>query len=122
MTLVLAIIVVITTHFVGLKSIGFKAHVGKFLANPLKSPVKFFVGLLEIIGELSKVISLTFRLFGNIFAGSVLMLIVTDLVPFIVPIPFLGLELFVGFIQALVFAVLAMLFIASSTHIHEEAH
>ena len=122
MTLVLALIVVITTHIVGLVSIGAKHHAQKFFVNPFKHPIGFFVGILEAIGEFSRVISLTFRLFGNIFAGSVLMLIMSFLAPFIVPIPFLGLELFVGFIQALVFAVLAMMFITSATKLHDEAH
>ena len=120
MTLALAIILVVTTHVVGFTKIGFKHHIGKFLVNPFKKPIGFFVGLLEMIGEISRIISLTFRLFGNIFAGSVLMLIISLLAPYIVPIPFLGLELFVGFIQALVFAVLSMMFITSATQLHEE--
>lgn len=120
MTLVLAFITVISTHVIGFSSIGAKHHIGKFLVNPLKNPIGTFVGLLELIGEVSRVVSLTFRLFGNIFAGSVLMLIISHLAGFIVPIPFLGLELFVGFIQALVFAVLTMLFIASATEMHHE--
>ena len=119
-TLALALIVVISTHIIGLKTIGAKHHTGKFLVNPLKDPIGFFVGILELIGELSRVVSLTFRLFGNIFAGSVLMLIISFLAPYIIPIPFLGLELFVGFIQALVFAVLAMMFISSATKLHQE--
>lgn len=122
-TLALALIVVIGSHIIGLFMIGPKHHASKFLVNPFKSPIGFFVGFLEIIGEFSRIVSLTFRLFGNIFAGSVLMLIISYLVPFILPIPFLGLELFVGFIQALVFSVLAMMFFASASHAHtEEAH
>lgn len=121
MTLALAIIVVLGTHIVGLKTIG-KHHIGKFLVNPFKHPVGAFIGILEIIGEVSRIVSLTFRLFGNIFAGSVLMLIISFLAPYIVPIPFLGLELFVGFIQALVFSVLAMMFMSSATEMHSEEH
>jgi F-type H+-transporting ATPase subunit a len=120
MTLVFAIIIVIGSHIVGFKTIGPKHHLGKFLVNPFKNPMGSFVGILELIGEVSRIISLTFRLFGNIFAGSVLMLIVSFLAPFIIPIPFLGLELFVGFIQALVISVLAVMFFASATHKHEE--
>ncbi|HEY4512197.1 MAG TPA: F0F1 ATP synthase subunit A [Candidatus Paceibacterota bacterium] len=119
LTLMLALVVVIGSHIVGLRSIGAKHHAQKFLVNPLKHPIGFFVGILEIVGEFSRIISLTFRLFGNIFAGSVLMLIISFLAPYIIPIPFLGLELFVGFIQALVFAVLAMMFMASATRLHE---
>lgn len=122
MTLAFALIIVIGSHIVGFTSIGAKRHLGKFFVNPLKSPIGTFVGLLELIGELSRVVSLSFRLFGNIFAGSVLMLIMTFLVPYIVPIPFLALELFVGFIQALVISVLAMMFFASATQVHAEEH
>lgn len=120
MTLVFAILIVVGSHLVGLKTIGAKHHIGKFIVNPFKNPIGFFVGILELIGEVSRIVSLTFRLFGNIFAGSVLMLIVSFLAPFIVPIPFLGLELFVGFIQALVISVLAVMFLASATHKHDE--
>lgn len=119
MTLLFAIVIVIGSHLVGLKTIGAKHHIGKFIVNPFKNPIGFFVGILEIIGEFSRIISLAFRLFGNIFAGSVLMLIISFLAPYIIPIPFLGLELFVGFIQALVIAVLAVMFLSSATHKHE---
>ncbi len=122
MTLALAIILVVTTHIVGFKNIGFKHHVGKFIVNPFKKPIGFFVGMLEILGEVSRVISLTFRLFGNIFAGSVLILIISSLAPYIVPVPFLGMELFVGFIQALIFATLAMMFLSTAEKIHAEEH
>lgn len=122
MTIALAFIIVIGSHIVGFSTIGAKHHTGKFIVNPLKSPIKSFVGFLEIIGELSRVVSLSFRLFGNIFAGSVLMLIISFLAPYIIPIPFLGLEVFVGFIQALVISVLAMMFFSSATHVHEEEH
>ncbi len=121
MTLALALIVVIGSHIVGLYTIG-KHHINKFIVNPFKSPIKAFIGGLELIGEISRTVSLTFRLFGNIFAGSVLMLIISFLAPYILPIPFLGLELFVGFIQALVFSVLAMMFMASATEAHHEEH
>ena len=75
-----------------------------------------------MIGEAAKIISFSFRLFGNVFAGEVLLVIISFLVPYIAPIPFLGLELFVGFIQALIFSVLAMLFLSASTVSHETAH
>lgn len=118
MTLVFAIIIVVGSHIIGFKTIGAKHHLGKFFVNPFKKPINAFVGILEVIGEFSRIVSLTFRLFGNIFAGSVLMLIISFLAPFILPIPFLALELFVGFIQALVISVLAVMFIASATHKH----
>ena len=79
----------------------------------------FFVGILEIISEFAKVISFTFRLFGNIFAGEVLLAVILALVPVIAPMPFYGLELFVGFIQALVFAMLSLVFFNMASESHE---
>ncbi len=118
MTLALALIVVVLSHLYGLFSVGAKRHLGKFII--LKSPLAFYTGILEIISEFSKIISLSFRLFGNIFAGEVLLIIVGSLVPYVATVPFLGLELFVGFIQAIIFATLAML--AFSTFTRAEAH
>ena len=89
---------------------GFKAYVAKFYR--LKDPVSFFIGTLEIISEFSKVISFAFRLFGNVFAGKVLLTIIAFLIPVLASFPFLVLELFVGFIQALVFSMLTTVFIS----------
>lgn len=111
-TLALAIIAVVLTNIFGIAAIGFFKHVSKFVS--LKSPIDFFVGILELISEIAKMISFSFRLFGNIFAGEVLLVIMAFLAPFLVPVPFLGLELFVGFVQALVFAMLTMVFISIS--------
>ena len=68
----------------------------------------FVVGILELISEISKIISLSFRLFGNIFAGEVLLVVISFLVPYIAPLPFLGLEIFVGFVQAPTFPVVSV--------------
>lgn len=116
MTLALAFIVVTLSHFIGIISIGVSKHLGKYIT--FKSPTAFFVGGLEFIGEFSKIVSFSFRLFGNIFAGEVLLVIMTFLVPYIAPIPFLGLEVFVGLVQALIFSVLAMMFLSSATESH----
>ncbi len=118
MTLALALIVVTTTHIIGLVTIGIRPHISKFIT--FKSPIKFFVGILELISEVSRIVSFSFRLFGNVFAGEVLMVIISFLVPYAAPIPFLGLELFTGLIQALIFSVLTMMFIVASTQSHEE--
>ncbi|MDP2676771.1 MAG: F0F1 ATP synthase subunit A [bacterium] len=116
-TLALAIISVFLTNIFGIAAIGFFKHVSKFIS--IKSPIDFFVGVLELISEIAKMISFSFRLFGNIFAGEVLLVIMAFLAPFLVPVPFLGLELFVGFVQALVFAMLTMVFISISvSHQH----
>ncbi|MDZ7726310.1 MAG: F0F1 ATP synthase subunit A [Candidatus Campbellbacteria bacterium] len=111
MTLALAFIAVIMSHVIGVRSLGL-GHVQKYIS--FKSPVAFFVGILEFIGEIAKIVSFSFRLFGNIFAGEVLLVIIAFLVPIVLPIPFMGLELFVGVIQALIFAVLTMIFFASA--------
>ncbi len=118
MTLSLAILVVLLSHIVGILTVGIGGHLHKFFT--LKNFGASFAGLLEVISEISKVISLGFRLFGNIFAGEVLLAIMGMLLPYIVPLPFLGLEIFVGFIQALIFATLAMVAFSSFTVAHVE--
>ncbi len=119
MTLALALMTVTLSHIIGFMIVGTKGHLGKFIN--FHGPIDFFQGALEIIGEISKIISLAFRLFGNVFAGEVLLVIVGSLVPYIVPVPFYGMELFVGFIQALVFAVLAMVALSSMSIGHEHS-
>ena len=108
-TLAFAAISVIITNIFGISAIGFFKHFGKFIN--FRSPLGFFIGILETIAEIAKIISFSFRLFGNVFAGEVLLIVIAALVPYIAPIPFLGLELFVGFIQALVFSMLTLVFI-----------
>jgi len=111
-TLALAFVAVLFIQYYGLRSLGM-GYVGKFLN--FKNPIYFFVGILELAGEFTKVISFAFRLFGNIFAGEVLLTVIAFLMPILVPLPFLGLELFVGFIQALVFSMLTAAFLAQAT-------
>lgn len=105
-TLAIALFSVVVTQIVGVRMVGGGVHLKKFIS--LKSPIACFVGLLELVSEFAKIISFSFRLFGNIFAGEVLLIVVASLVPYLVPLPFLFLELFVGFVQALVFAVLTL--------------
>tara|TARA_Y100000310_G_C20494340_1_gene720786 strand:+ start:120 stop:863 length:744 start_codon:yes stop_codon:yes gene_type:complete len=109
-TFALALVSMIAIQLYGIKKLGLWGHVSKFLVFN-KGPIHFFVGLLEAVGEGAKVLSFSFRLFGNIFAGEVLLIIIMGLVPLLVPLPFLLLELFVGLIQALVFAMLTMIFL-----------
>ena len=120
LTAAIAVFVVIAAQFMGITAIGLKKYAGKFFVSPLKKPyfIGTFVGVLEIISEFAKVISFSFRLFGNIFAGEVLLLVMLSLVSLIVPIPFLFLELFVGFIQALVFSMLTLVFFKMATEAH----
>lgn len=118
-TIALAIIAVFAVQFLGVLAIGFTKHFSKYFT--LKNPILTFVGLLEFIAEFVKIISFSFRLFGNVFAGEVLLIIIGFLVPYGVPLPFLFLEVFVGFIQAFIFAMLTMVFVAMAVN-EESSH
>lgn len=111
-TLALAIVSVVLVQYYGLKTFGTR-YLSKFFT--LKNPMLTFVGLLEFVSEIAKVVSFAFRLFGNIFAGEVLLVVTSSLIPIIVPIPFYGLELFVGLIQAVVFSMLTLVFLNMAT-------
>lgn len=118
-TLGLALFSMIGAQVVGVKFLRFDYF--KRFFN-FTNPGKFILGLLELVSEVSRIISFAFRLFGNIFAGEVLLMVSLSLLPFLAPIPFLGLEIFVGLIQALVFAVLTLVFWQMSTVPHDEQH
>lgn len=109
-TVALALIAFVVLWYWGFSVLGFKGYMGKFFIAPWKSPIMTFVGFLELLSEFIRIISFSFRLFGNIFAGSVLLLILTFLVPFLAPIGIYGLEIFVGLIQAIVFSLLVLVF------------
>lgn len=111
-TLALAIIAMLIIQLSGLRTLG-SSYLKKFVN--FSNPIYFFVGILELISEFSKVISFAFRLFGNIFAGEVLLTVIAFLMPVFAPLPFMGLELFVGFIQALVFSMLTSVFLSLAT-------
>ena len=116
-TFALALIAVFAIQMYGIQRLGFFGHAGKFI-NLTHGPIHFFVGLLELIGEFAKVLSFSFRLFGNVFAGEVLLVIMMSLLPVWVAfgaLPFFLLEYFVGFIQALVFAMLTLIFLKVAT-------
>jgi F-type H+-transporting ATPase subunit a len=117
-TLAIALVSVIFTQVVGLRHLGGE-YVGRFF-NFKGGPIGFYVGVLELIAEFAKIVSFTFRLFGNVFAGEVLIAVITFLLPWIAVLPFYGLELFVGFIQAFVFAVLTLVFMSLATESHAE--
>ncbi len=122
MTLVFAVVAIVVTQIFGVATLGILPHLGKYFVAPWRDPMGTFVGLLEFIGEFTRIISFSFRLFGNVFAGEVLLVVISALVPYVVPIPFLGLEIFVGFIQALVFAMLTLVFISMATTAHGGHH
>lgn len=116
-TLALGLISVVVTQWVGIKYLKL-SYFKKYI--DLSNPIMFFVGLLEIISEFAKIISFAFRLFGNIFAGEVLLAVIGFLIPVIAPMPFYGLEVFVGFIQALVFSLLSIVFFNMATIGHDD--
>ena len=97
-------------------------NVGGIFRRPIFGFIDFFVGLLELLSEFSKLLSFSFRLFGNIFAGTVLLFVIGTLIPVFVQSLFLGLEFFVGLIQAVVFGMLTMVFMAQATQGHGEHH
>lgn len=112
-TLALAVIAVLAIQYFGIKNLGPKIYISKFIN--FKNPIYFFVGILELILEFAKIISFAFRLFGNIFAGEVLLTVIAFLIPVFAPLPFLALEVFVGFIQALIFSMLTAVFLNLAT-------
>lgn len=119
-TVALALFAMVAIQYFGFKTSGF--HYGKRFFN-FGNPIYFFLGILELVSELSKVISFAFRLFGNIFAGEVLLAVMAFLMPFVVPLPFITMELFVGFIQALVFSMLTAVFLSVAvSHGEHEKH
>ena len=135
LTLAIALFAVITSHVIGLAAMGPINHISKFInvrgvwRSVTKGPmaimvalIEFAVGLLEIVSEIAKVLSLSLRLFGNIFAGEVLLTVMLGIFSFFLPIPFMFLEVLVGAIQATVFAMLtlAYLTVATQDHGHEE--
>ena len=86
------------------------------------APITFFVGILELIGEFAKIASLSFRLFGNVFAGEVLLASMAAIISYILPVPFLGLEIFVGLIQAFIFSMLLLVYFTIAAQDHDEHH
>ena len=112
-TLALALIAFIVIQYYGMKELGVTRYLTKFFN--FSNPISFFTGLLEVVSEFSKVLSFSFRLFGNIFAGEVLLVIIAFLMPILASFPFLLLETFVGLVQAIVFSMLTAVFILNAT-------
>lgn len=141
-TLALAITAVLATHIFGVIFTSAWSHLNRFVGirlildlprklfrekqftSIIVHPIQFFVGIVELVGEVAKVASLSFRLFGNIFAGEVLLTAMAAIFAYILPVPFIFLELVVGIIQALIFSMLTLVFLTVMTtrHEHEEGH
>lgn len=134
-TLAMAVIAVVLSHIFGIIVVGFWRYANKFikLGDIVRSfrkgaigifvaVVEFGVGIIEIFSEIAKVVSLSLRLFGNVFAGEVLLTVIAGLIAFGVPLPFMALELLVGLIQAIVFSMLVLVSLSMATAEIHEAH
>lgn len=120
-TLAIALVAMFMVQWWGVKANGFFSYVGRFIQFR-QGPLGFIIGILEAISEFAKIISFSFRLFGNMFAGEVLIFSVAFLLPIMAGVfvfPFL-LEVFVGFIQAVVFAMLTLVFAVLATTSHDD--
>lgn len=109
-TIAFALVAFFAIEFAGVTMIGFFKYAGKFIN--FRSPLGFVIGIIELLSEVARLISFSFRLFGNIFAGKTLLLVVMFLAtPYVLPVPLIAYELFVSFIQAFIFAILTLFFI-----------
>ena len=135
-TLAMALFAVAASHVFGIIAIGFFRYANKFIKigdiirsfrhggmSIFVAVVEFAVGLIELSSEVAKVLSLSLRLFGNVFAGEVLLTVLASLIAFVVPLPFLLLEILVGLIQALVFSMLTLVYLTMATaELPEQSH
>ncbi len=120
-TFALAIITMVAVQFYAIKTHGTFGNLGRYLKNPLKDPIGAFEGFLELIGEFSRLVALALRLFGNAFAGEVLLMIVGVMSGYFASLSlpfFMAFELFIGFIQAYVFFMLTLIFASLATASH----
>lgn len=121
MTFALAVITIIAAQVYAVKYLGVRGNLGRYLYNPFKDPIMAFVGILEMIAELSRLLGLSFRLFGNVLAGEVLLIMIAFLTQYVSPLalqPFYLFELFIGGIQAYIFFMLSVVFISLGMEHH----
>jgi len=124
-TLALSIFSIILVLAYSARELGFKGFLQHYFSHQPWNPINLFVGFLEVLGEFTRVASLALRLFGNIFAGEVLLLVLSAITSFGSPIatlPFIFMEFFVGFIQAFVFTTLVIVYLALAVAHHGEAN
>jgi F-type H+-transporting ATPase subunit a len=125
LNIAMALIAVITAQAFGFYTLGPKEHLLKYInlrslfKFNFEGFIEFFVGILEIVSELARIISLAFRLFGNIFAGSVVLAVFAFLLPALADIVFIPFELFVAVVQALVFSLLTLVYLQGAVTSHE---
>jgi len=124
----LAIVSFLTFHVEGIRVLGARRYFGKyfnlrgFRHGPIDGVIDLFVGLLEGLLEFLKPVTLALRLFGNVWGGEVMLSVMTALLLAVLPLPFLGLELFIGLIQAFIFAILTLVFTVLALESHDEEH
>ena len=119
-TLALAVIAFLVIEITGVVILGFFKYAGKYIN--FSSPINFAVGLIELMSNIGRLVSFSFRLFGNIFAGEVMILVAGFFLAYLLPAPLIGFEMFVGIVQALVFAMLTLFFIKLAILEPHEAH
>ena len=129
LTIGMAVVAVTVSHFLGIAAIGTFRYANKFVklgdiwhalksgkpTEMLTAVIEFFVGLLEIVSEVAKLLSLSLRLFGNVFAGEVLLTVLAGILPLFLPLPFMALEIIVGVVQATVFSMLTLVYLTIAT-------
>lgn len=124
-TLALSITSIVLVLIYSAKELGFRGFASHYFSDKPWNPINLFVGFLEVLGELTRVASLALRLFGNIFAGEVLLLVLSSITSYFSPVatlPFILMELFIGFIQAFVFTMLVIVYLSLATSQHDESH
>lgn len=122
--LVLAVVSFLVIEVTGIMIIGAIRYGGKFFQNPFRSPIGFVIGMIELVGEMVRIVSLSFRLFGNILAGAVIISVATFFAPYGAPGLLMIFEIFIGTLQAAIFSLLTLFFIklAIEEPHGEEAH
>jgi F-type H+-transporting ATPase subunit a len=118
LNLAMAVIAIVTAQTFGFTTLGARVHLSKYFN--FRGPIDFFVGLLELIGEFTRIVSLAFRLFGNVFAGSAVLAVFAFLLPVVADLIFVPFEIFVAAVQALIFALLTLIFLQITSVSHEE--
>ncbi len=113
MTIALSIVAVVFVQTIGMFTLGFWKYWSKFIN--FKKPASIPIGIIELISEASKLVSLSFRLFGNVLVGGILLLLLAQLSHFVIPVPIMLFELFVAFLQAGIFAILTLFYIKMAT-------
>lgn len=119
-TFALSVIAVVAIEIAGIVAVGAWRYAGKFFN--FTSPVNFIVGIIEFVSEMSRFISFAFRLFGNVFAGEVLIAVIGFFVPYFLPVPVMAFEVFIGFVQAAVFPLLMLFFLKMAIAEPHEQH